>query len=79
MFGFQGGDEPPTNPQLCGNKRLALGISDLALKALKDISETDHLSVHVASLNKSQLDVQIVLDTKKDPLEQSFLFHILSR
>lgn len=70
---------PPSNPQLCGNKRLALGFSKEAFSALKDVSESLDTSIDVPSLSKNLLDHAIVLDLKTHPLEQSLLVHILAR
>lgn len=80
LLRFQGGEDPPSNPQLCGNKRLALGFSDEGFAALKAVSESEDPSIDVASLSKNLLDHQIITgDLKKHPLEQSFLVHILAR
>ncbi|CAN0511983.1 unnamed protein product, partial [Laminaria digitata] len=73
----KGGEKAPTNPQLCGNKRLVLGIADEAFAALKAISESESNDIHAASLSKNLLDSDIVLKMKDYPLEQTFLFHIL--
>lgn len=71
---------PPSNVQLCGNKRLVIGFSDEAFAALKTVSESDHPSIDVHCLSKNLLDHQIVTsDLKAHPLEQSFLIHILAR
>lgn len=79
LFRSQGGEKAPTNPQLCGNKRLVLGIADEAFAALKTISESESNDIHAASLSKNLLDSDIVLKMKDYPLEQTFLFHILAR
>ena len=80
FFSFKGGDVPPSNVQLCGNKRLVIGFSDEAFAALKTVSESDHPSIDVHCLSKNLLDHQIVTsDLKAHPLEQSFLIHILAR
>ena len=64
---------PPSNVQLCGNKRLVIGFSDEAFAALKTVSESDHPSIDVHCLSKNLLDHQIVTsDLKAHPLEQSF-------
>ena len=77
---LKGGDVPPSNVQLCGNKRLVIGFSDEAFAALKTVSESDHPSIDVHCLSKNLLDHQIVTsDLKAHPLEQSFLIHILAR
>ena len=79
-YPFKGGDVPPSNVQLCGNKRLVIGFSDEAFAALKTVSESDHPSIDVHCLSKNLLDHQIVTsDLKAHPLEQSFLIHILAR
>ena len=76
----KGGDVPPSNQQLCGNKRLAIGLSDEAFAALKTVSESEDPSIDVPSLSKNLLDSQIVLgDLKERFLEQSILVHILAR
>lgn len=74
------GDSPPSSVQLCGNKRLALGFSTEAFKALKIVSESDDPAIDVQSLSKNLLDHHCVTnDLKAYPLEQSFLIHILAR
>ena len=79
-YPFKGGDVPPSNVQLCGNKRLVIGFSDEAFTALKTVSESDHPSIDVHCLSKNLLDHQIVTsDLNAHPLEQSFLIHILAR
>lgn len=70
---------PPSNPQLLGNKRLAVGFSKEAFSALKDVSESEDPSIDVPSLSNYLLDNHIILDLKKHPLEQTFLVHILAR
>ena len=79
LFRSQGGEKAPTAPQLCGNKRLVLGISDEAFAALKTISESESNNIHAASLSKNLLDSDVILKMKGYPLEQTFLFHILAR
>ncbi|CAN0302044.1 unnamed protein product, partial [Scytosiphon promiscuus] len=75
-----GGDQPPSNPQLCANKRLALGFSAEGFAALKAVSESEEKSVDITCLSKNLLDSPIILaDLKKKPLEQSLLIHILAR